>query len=340
MSLARTFATIFLFFLFATSVAFCPEHSATNALDLDCSGHDLLAELRRISPQQHNRIVERSRSMMNSRHMLWRIANETGSATSYLLGTVHISNVRLQSLTEATRKAILDSNVVVLEGQPASPAAQRRQIARSAPLMFSRGTTLADVLDDDEVKVVEKALEASGLASRLAHRLKPWAASMFLARSPCEEGRQRSGQQPMDVLVAEFASVNNRPLRGLETTFEQYNAMASLPDSAQIAWLRSSIRLIDRLEDMTETTALLYEKRLMPAVWDLTLEYSGEALTQSTLEIIRSALVDRRNLLMRDRAAPLLQRGAFIAVGALHLPGPTGLVNLLRESGYKVEPVE
>ena len=51
-------------------------------------------------------------------------------------------------------------------------------------------------------------------------------------------------------------------------------------------------------------------------------------------------LVDR-NAKMRTAALPLLEKGnAFIAVGALHLPGPTGLVALLRESGYTVTPVE
>ncbi len=44
---------------------------------------------------------------------------------------------------------------------------------------------------------------------------------------------------------------------------------------------------------------------------------------------------------MRDRALPLLGKGgAFIAVGALHLPGDKGLVALFREAGYTVTAVE
>ncbi len=125
MTVARTFATVVLFVI---SVACCPDQPATNAMDLDCIGKDLLEELRQKSPQQHDRLVDRSRSVMNSGHMLWRIAKDTGGATSYLLGTVHISNMRLQSLTVATRKAILDSNVVVLEGQRTSPACLSPQL--------------------------------------------------------------------------------------------------------------------------------------------------------------------------------------------------------------------
>jgi len=290
----------------------------------DCNGRDLLAELLKKSPQRYDQAVERSRSQINSWHMLWRVAGEAGGATSYLLGTVHVSSERLQVLTQATREAILASRVVVLEGRPPSRAGHSRQMARSVPLMLSGGQTLATVLDEDEVEVVEKALEAAGLAPELVHVLKPWAASMFLARSSCEEMRQSDGLKPMDVVVAEFGASNGRAIRGLETALEQYQALAEVPEDAQVAWLKASIRLSARLEDMTETTARLYEKRLMPVVWDLTMECSGEALTLPTLDIIRSALVDRRNLLMRDRATPMLRLGAFIAVGALHLPGPGG----------------
>jgi uncharacterized protein YbaP (TraB family) len=44
---------------------------------------------------------------------------------------------------------------------------------------------------------------------------------------------------------------------------------------------------------------------------------------------------------MRDRALPLLKRGgAFIAVGAAHLPGKEGLLSLFEKDGYEVETVE
>jgi uncharacterized protein YbaP (TraB family) len=50
--------------------------------------------------------------------------------------------------------------------------------------------------------------------------------------------------------------------------------------------------------------------------------------------------IDARNRIMAGRmAARLDQGGAFIAVGALHLPGEKGLVSLLKSRGYRLEPV-
>jgi uncharacterized protein len=52
-------------------------------------------------------------------------------------------------------------------------------------------------------------------------------------------------------------------------------------------------------------------------------------------------LITRRNYRMRDRALPLLKRGAvFIAVGAAHLPGTEGLLSLFETGGFEVETIE
>ncbi len=54
---------------------------------------------------------------------------------------------------------------------------------------------------------------------------------------------------------------------------------------------------------------------------------------------LRDALIDQRNLHMLNRMIPKLKKGrSFIAVGALHLPGKNGLLNLLRQKGFVVTP--
>ena len=61
---------------------------------------------------------------------------------------------------------------------------------------------------------------------------------------------------------------------------------------------------------------------------------SGEGVAQ-----FQEALIDKRNDTMTERALPVLEKGpTFIAVGALHLPGETGLVKQLRDAGYTVTP--
>jgi uncharacterized protein YbaP (TraB family) len=56
-------------------------------------------------------------------------------------------------------------------------------------------------------------------------------------------------------------------------------------------------------------------------------------------EFQRRLILDR-NHRMAERMEPWLkQGGAFVAVGALHLPGEQGLISLLRQQGYSVRGV-
>ena len=53
------------------------------------------------------------------------------------------------------------------------------------------------------------------------------------------------------------------------------------------------------------------------------------------------AMIVERNKTMIKNAEPIIGAGsAFIAVGALHLPGPEGLIELLRRAGHTVSAVD
>jgi uncharacterized protein YbaP (TraB family) len=85
----------------------------------------------------------------------------------------------------------------------------------------------------------------------------------------------------------------------------------------------------------------LYLKRDLAA-----LQAVGTDLTDTSAEERRGAeafldrLVDERNVRMVERMIPRLEEGAtFVAVGALHLPGQRGILQLLANRGYKVAAV-
>jgi hypothetical protein len=72
----------------------------------------------------------------------------------------------------------------------------------------------------------------------------------------------------------------------------------------------------------------------IPAMLDISSDYE-EDMGDMT------ALLDDRNKDWVPKLKPLLAEGsAFIAVGALHLPGEFGLIELLRQEGYSVRAVE
>ncbi|TIU64218.1 MAG: polysaccharide biosynthesis protein GumN, partial [Mesorhizobium sp.] len=67
----------------------------------------------------------------------------------------------------------------------------------------------------------------------------------------------------------------------------------------------------------------------------------GDADDPASYAAFEETMITSRNKVMADHAAPFLARGtAFIAVGALHLPGPQGLVEDFRKAGYTVTAVD
>jgi hypothetical protein len=193
------------------------------------------------------------------------------------------------------------------------------------------------MLDESELRVVEKAIAAAGYPEDLALGIRPWVASLFLAGS-CSY----SELEPMDLAIGNLAKSQGKEVVGLETLVEQFESLASIPDESQASWLRASIEMHDRIDDVTLTMIELYRDRHISASLALTRELAtGAKLTDAQLEDIREGLITQRNVRMAERSLPLLETGgAFVAIGATHLPGNEGVIALLEKSGFSATPIE
>ena len=130
-------------------------------------------------------------------------------------------------------------------------------------------------------------------------------------------------------------------MKGLETVSEQLSAMASLPMAVQVDSLVSALKFRDTMPDVMETMLDLYRQgkigMIVPVIEAAVpdagiLVGEGEGYAQFEKRILTD-----RNARMIDRLRPILNEGgAFVAVGALHLPGEQGLVAALRQNGWTV----
>ncbi len=112
--------------------------------------------------------------------------------------------------------------------------------------------------------------------------------------------------------------------------------MASLPAQFHIDGLIETLTLGPKLPDVFETMTVLYTQGQIGMIFPLMRSVSPDG-TESGKNYaeFEEKMVNARNRTMADRAVPIVDRGnAFIAVGALHLPGEQGLVALLKNKGY------
>lgn len=324
------------------SVLAGPVYAQSTPTPPSCGGKDLLAVARDKQPDTWNRVNAEAAKTLNGRGIFWRI-EVPGKPDSHLLGTVHLTDVRVNALPPAMMAALDASKAIALEVADLSPESLSAAIANVQHLLaFTDGRSLGQLLQGDEQSIARKALEKAGMPGAALEALKPWVVTMTLALTECERLRTMHGLQPLDVRLGARGRERGIPVVGLETLEDQLNALAAVPDGDQLTVLRASLKLYEQSDDMLETMVRRYLDRNIGSVWPLQEEMWRSAGFQATaFESFRRELVTKRNLRMRDAALPLLKDGgAFIAVGALHLPGKDGLVELLKDAGLKVVPGE
>jgi len=125
---------------------------------------------------------------------------------------------------------------------------------------------------------------------------------------------------------------------GLESLEEQLAALDGLSPQDQLALLREAVANHDMLTATVEAMVRAWLARDLVALQAASQpKRSDDQRLQAQL---LERLVDRRNPVMLERMQPrLAEGGAFIAVGALHLPGKQGLLHGLEEQGYRVTKV-
>jgi uncharacterized protein YbaP (TraB family) len=181
-----------------------------------------------------------------------------------------------------------------------------------------------------------------GMPYFLARKMKPWFVAVALAIPPCVQAAMIRGEQGVDEKLQEDAIAAGKRLAGLETIDEQIAALATLEAAIDATALLQIVELgADGSADLFATQVDSYLREQPSLTLFLTLNMPEYAVSADAFRAVEGSLLNDRNARMHDRLLPILEAGnAFVGVGALHLQGSNGLVELLRSSGYTVTRVE
>ncbi|RKF07367.1 polysaccharide biosynthesis protein GumN [Oceaniradius stylonematis] len=307
-----------------------------------CTGVNLLQELADTDPEAHRAVLAEGAETLNGDAILFRI-QKNGVAPSYLFGTMHMTDPRVTELPAFAQDAFDASDVLVIETtEILDPAkSQMALLTRPELTMFTTDERISDFLDAGDEAVLREGLASRGLQLALVDRMKPWLVAAMVALPECEMARKQAGQPILDIALAERAEAAGKELVGLETIVEQLEAMASLPMAFHVRGLVETIALGDRIDDVIETMIALYGDGQTGLVWPVLRVFTPEAVSdEGGYAAFEQTMVTARNHTMAKRSLPILETGgAFIAVGALHLPGEEGLAKLFEDAGYTVTPV-
>ncbi|MDF1610080.1 TraB/GumN family protein [Hoeflea sp. YIM 152468] len=309
-----------------------------------CSGVSLVDKLAAVAPDKLAQARAAAAGVRNGRGLLWKV-EKAGIEPSWLFGTMHVTDPRVTEMPGVARTAFENAGTVVIETidilDPAT--AQAALMADPDLTMFTGDTTLTSFLDEGEAALVEAELARRGIPLALVSKMKPWMIAGLVALPACELARKAAGIDFLDVKLANTAKANGKQVLGLETIGEQIAAMADLPMDFHIRGLVETVRLADLMPDIMATMTGLYLDgeiaQIMPVILAAGPEETGD--DASGYADFEKRIVTMRNHVMAERATPILDQGdAFIAIGALHLPGDEGVVALLQDAGYSVGLVQ
>jgi len=311
--------------------------------DASCTGVSLVEQLARADPEKLAAARAEAAAVPNGSGLLWKV-EKPGVGPSFLFGTMHVTDPRVTEMPQAARAAFDQAGTVVIETiEILDPAkAQAALLTRPELTMFTDGTTLTSLLNEEETEIISAELSRRGIPIALVSRMKPWMIAGLVALPACEMARKAEGVEFLDIKIATSARDEGKQLLGLESIGEQMQAMADLPIEFHIRGLVETIKLADLMPDIMATMTDLYLEGEIAQIMPVVLAAGPEELEDdaSGYAAFEERIVRMRNHVMAGRAAPILDAGnAFIAVGALHLPGKEGLVALLQDAGFTVTAI-
>lgn len=257
--------------------------------------------------------------------LFWQLDSPAGQR-SYLFGTMHTDDNRVTDFSPVVVQALKNSDTFMLEVAD-TPAPALLQLAQG---------DLQPYLTAAELEQVRNLADMHVIPLTTALRMKPWLlAVLFDLPRPQTPFAQ-------DLLLKAKAEELDKQVLGLESPQAHFGAMDSLTMEEQLSMLRAVLK---RSQAQKEKD---YE-RLMKAYLSgdaAQVARIDEASTQGVLSAklwqrIRVKLLDERNVLMAERAIAQADRErVFIAVGAAHLAGKTGLIEAFKQAGYTLTPLK
>ncbi|UXM94593.1 TraB/GumN family protein [Bartonella sp. HY329] len=289
-----------------------------------------------LDAQTLQQLEEAANKIKNGDSRFWKIEKD-GVEPSYLLGTMHASDAKIVKMTSAEQIAFDKSSRVALElidiGDEAGGELFNTIRANTNLLMYHNDDSVKKQMTEAQFQKFDALLKQRGIAFANVEHLKPWYFVMIFSMSDCPQTEAKV----FDSQIELNALANGKELIGLETIEEQLKILARIPDPLYLASILQSINNPERMKDLSSTTAELYVEGKISMIMPLTEHFADDGSTITRLEEFNAELIDKRNVVMAERSKPLLEKGnSFIAVGALHLVGDTGLVEAFRKMGYRV----
>lgn len=265
--------------------------------------------------------------------LLWRISGKGIKGYSYLFGTIHQICESKYIWTAAMQEAFDQSEKVCMEMDLDDP---RVQMEMMTGLMSNDGKSLKSYFSNEEYDALEKYMEANfpnNPIVSIVDKLQPVGIYTFMLQTliTCQVGDKTS----YEMSLMQKAQSSQKEILGLESAKDQIKALQSMPTDSVIKQINTMVSGGAGNKDLE-----MYEALVATYVDQDIVGMKKMMDEQAQQQLSLQVLLDERNEKWIKPMSEMMHKNSiFFAVGAGHLAGPKGVIALLREKGYTLEPI-
>lgn len=270
--------------------------------------------------------------------LLWKISGNGLKKPSYLFGTHHLAPLSILDSIPAFNDAFSSCPIVYGEIVIGDKEAIKKDTKKNYESMIAPPDSTLDLLLSEHLykKLDSITQKNMNLTADQIKKLKPAAIYIQLIMiKSLKYFKDFNLNEQLDEVIQRRALSANKQIRSFETSQQQSNILYDTPIKKQLETLKAIIKLYDECDQYIKRTKEAYMTQDINTLINL---LNNETFGLNDNNPKNSS--DERNLNWNEQLKEILPKDEpiFIAVGAGHLPGKNGLIELLRKQGYTVEP--
>lgn len=270
-----------------------------------------------------------STSTERASSLLWEISGKKVKSPSYIFGTMHLIPKDQFVFPESLQTKVKNSELLIMEigGLSEQMKGMQLMMLEEGELFDHFSEAQADSIfdySDEHLGYTEEQLRT------MFRKMKPFVLVQLMTKNAF-------GESPAsyEMSLEKIAKENEIPVEGLETIEEQMALFDNISTDEQVEMVMSSLRNADSSQVETQ--------KLIDAYLNQDIDSLHHYMQQSETDFssFEDDFLNKRNEKWIPQIKKYIKKNkAFIAVGAGHLGGDKGVIELLRKEGYTLKPVD
>ena len=281
-------------------------------------------------------------AMAAQAQLLWKVTGNGLNRPCYIMGTHHMAPSSMIDNIRGIDAAIDGCDIVVGEVEKDSLMSKEVQSRMAQAMIAPADSTLSSLLSPSEYSIVERVFNkyfgTLGVKLSQMNSLKPNAISTQMqAMQAIKYFPNFNANDLIDVAVQTRANDAGKPSAGLESIQEQIDLLFNGSLKEQAKGLVETCKQ----DEFFQTQSVALADAYMAQDLDKLLSVMTDATIGGESEEQMEALLYSRNRVWVEKLKKMMpERACLVCVGAGHLPGDQGLLQLLRNEGFTVVPMK